>query len=89
MVTMVKVVNVFWKHIVRKANPPFRLNLIIEIAEKKFTYIFIKHRFYQRLMIKAFNDNLDLGLHISRIIKRSIIFIAKKTVTYTLYLFMV
>ena len=77
VVTMVKVVNVFWKHILRRANPPFMLNLIIKIAEKKYVYIFIQHRFYQRL-INVFNDNLDLGLHIYKIIKRSIIFIAKR-----------
>ena len=85
VVTMVKVVNVFWKHILRRANPPFTLNLIyIKIAEKKYVYIFIQHRFYQRL-IKVFNDNLDLGLHISKIIKRSIIFSAKRQL-YTLYI---
>ena len=29
MVTMVKVVEFCWKHILRRANPPFRFNLII------------------------------------------------------------
>ena len=85
MVTMVKVVKVCWKHILRRANPPFRLNLIIKIAEKKYIYFFHKHCFYQRL-IKAFNDNLDLGLHISKIIKQSIIFIAKLLSTPCIYL---
>ena len=39
VVTMAKVVNVCWKHILRRATPPIRLNLIIKIAEKKYIYL--------------------------------------------------